>query len=302
MTYQKYLSWFLVIATALVVALASQAMLPFSLTSWAQSGDRIRSQAAISPLPTPICTPGPQSPLPTPTRTPGPQSPLPTPTATPIGQSPLPVPTCTPGPQSPLPTPTHTPNSPLATPTASPTPTVTPTVTATDTPTDTPLPPTATTTETPVPPTATVIDTPTLLPTATETATPTAPPTATETAAPPTATPMIITIRVEGQVLDQATGAGIADVLMTLSNGTESTETTAAALAGQAYTTTTDLNGFYVFSAVKPGAYTLTGTKAGVVIAAPAPVTVSGDRAIQVPVLVVTPTQPKVYLPLVNRE
>lgn len=285
MPYQKYFSYFLIGSTAMVLALTGQATFPFSLALWAQTGDHILSQAAISPLPTPVCIQGPQSPLPTPTRTLGPQSPLPTPTATP-------------GSQSPLPTPTNTPNSPLATPTV--------------TPTDTPLPPTATATETPVLPTATATDTPTLLPFATEpatatetptaTATPTASPTATEIVAPPTATPTVVPIRVEGQVLDQATGAGIADVLMTLRDSTERTEATAATLAGQVYTTTTDLNGIYVFPAVNPGAYTLTGVKAGVVIAAPAPVTVSGSQPIHVPALLVTPTQPKVYLPLVNRE
>jgi hypothetical protein len=92
----------------------------------------------------------------------------------------------------------------------------------------------------------------------------------------------------------------MADVLMTLSGDAELTGT-AAALGGQVYTTTTDLNGDFVFPAVNPGAYTLTGVKAGVVIAAPAPVTVSGSQPIQVPVLVVTPTPPKVYLPLTAR-
>lgn len=108
-------------------------------------------------------------------------------------------------------------------------------------------------------------------------------------------------MRVEGQVLDQTTGAGIAEVLMTLNGGTELSGATAAALASQVYTTTTDLNGVYVFPAVNPGAYTLTGVKAGIMIAAPAPVTVSGDQPIQVPALVVITAPPRVYLPLIRR-
>lgn len=147
--------------------------------------------------------------------------------------------------------------------------------------------------------TTTPMPTPTATPTTTPS--PTLLPTATETAVPPTATPTVVTIRVEGQVLDQATGAGIADVLMTLRDGAERTGASAAALTSQVYTTTTDHNGLYVFPAVNPGAYTLTGTKAGVVIAAPVPVTVSGSQPIQVPALVVTPPQPKVYLPLAAR-
>jgi len=147
----------------------------------------------------------------------------PSPTATPMGQSPFPIPTCTPGPQ-----PIHLcprQQRPLRRPyrrRQRRPPTLLPTVTLTDAP----MPPTAT--ETP-----------------TATATPTELPTTTETAVPPTATPTVVTILVEGQVLDQATGAGIADVLMTLSGGSELTGLTAPALVGQVYTTTTDLDGVF---------------------------------------------------------
>lgn len=148
--------------------------------------------------------------------------------------------------------------------------------------------------------TSTPTPTPTNTPTASATATllPTVPATPTEI---PTATPTVVTVRVEGQVLDQATGVGMADVLMTLSGDAELTGT-AAALGGQVYTTTTDLNGDFVFPAVNPGAYTLTGVKAGIVIEAPALITVSGSQPIQVPALLAITAPPKVYLPLVNRE
>jgi len=140
-------------------------------------------------------------------------------------------------------------------------------------------------------------------PTATDTPLPTSTPTATTTPnLLPTPTPTAVTVRVEGKVLDKTTQAGIADVLMTLwGTNTGAMSASVSFTAGSVYTTTTDLHGVFVFPAVIPGAYTLTGTKAGVVIEVPAPVTVSGGQPIHVPVLVATIAQPKLYLPLVVR-
>jgi hypothetical protein len=119
--------------------------------------------------------------------------------------------------------------------------------------------------------------------------------------ATPTATPIVVTARVEGQVLDEATQTGIPDLLMTLTGSEELTGASELARGNQVYTTTTDLNGVYVFPAVELGDYTLTGAKAGTVIVSPAPLTVSGDQPIQVPPLVVSRAQSKIYLPLVTK-
>jgi hypothetical protein len=147
--------------------------------------------------------------------------------------------------------------------------------------------------------TPTATHTPTVTPMNTPTATPTATPTTVPT---PTIIPTEVSVRVEGKVLDRETQTGIPDVLMTLA-GTDNHIMAVAELSvgEQIYTTTTNLNGKFVFPSVKAGAYTLTGVKAGIVIDASMPLTVSGEQSIQVTPLVATTVQPKIYLPLVRR-
>lgn len=176
--------------------------------------------------------------------------------------------------------------------TTTPTPSLTTTSTATNPPTSSPG----------VTPTPSAISSPT------NTTTPTTTPLATNT---PTATPVptTVTVRVEGQVIDQNTQAGVPNVLMTLTGASKAVvqgsnldwPASTHIAREQVYTTTTDLNGVYVFPAVKLGAYTLTGVKAGVVIQSSAPLVFSTDGTVQMPPLLVTPAKPTIYLPLVTR-
>jgi len=114
--------------------------------------------------------------------------------------------------------------------------------------------------------------------------------------------PTAVTVWVEGKVLDRETQTGIPDVLMTLVRTDNRTIAVAGLSPGeQVYTTTTDLNGEFVFPGVKAGTYILTGVKAGIMIDSPTPLTISGEQPIQITPLVATTVQPKIYLPLVRR-
>lgn len=169
---------------------------------------------------------------------------------------------------------------------------------------DSPISPLPSATPT-ISPTPTVTATATLPFTITPTASPTATVTPTLTAqatATPTATPTINTVRVAGKVVDNVSGAGIADVLMMLASSDPLTKTTVVPLStGSVYTTVTDLQGIFVFPAVPLGSYLLSGEKAGTTILTPSPLTINADQPVQMPPVEAIIPQPKVYLPLVER-
>lgn len=169
---------------------------------------------------------------------------------------------------------------------------------------DSPISPLPSATPT-ISPTPTVTATATLPFTITPTASPTATVTPTLTAqatATPPASPTADTVSVAGKVIDNISGAGIPDVLMTLAGGDPLTKTTAVPLnAGSVYTTITDLQGIFIFPAVQHGVYTFSGEKEGASIIAPAPLTVSSDQPIQLPPLEAALQQSKIYLSLVVR-
>lgn len=165
------------------------------------------------------------------------------------------------------------------------------------TPTRPPISPTPPATTTAMP-ALTATPTPTLMQTPTPTHTPTTTPTQT-----PTTTPTVVTVRVEGQVVDKITQAGIADVLITLVGDDPAVRRATVSLsAGQIYTTTTDLQGIFVFPAVAQGDYRLSGEKHGTIIITPSPLTINADQPVQMPPVEAIIPQPKVYLPLVNNE
>ena len=170
--------------------------------------------------------------------------------------------------------------------------------TLTSTPRPTPISPLPTPTHTPAIVSPLITPTQTRVPTF-PTAIATHTPTVTNT---PTVTPIAIMVRVEGKVLDAKTQKGVADVLMTLAETSTVGRSATSLLAdGRAYTTTTDLNGIFVFLAVTRGTYIFHCLKAGVLIVAPAPLAVSGDQPIQVPPLSAIIVPAKLYLPLVRR-
>lgn len=155
-----------------------------------------------------------------------------------------------------------------------------------------PTPP-ATTTAMPA---LTATSTPTLRQTPTPTHTPTTTPTQT-----PTTTPTVVTVRVEGQVVDKITQAGIADVLITLRSDDTVVHAVAARLStGQVYTTTTDQQGIFVFPAIQQGDYTLSGEKEGAAIIGPALLAVNSEQPLHLLPLESSVPQSKVYLPLVG--
>ena len=138
-------------------------------------------------------------------------------------------------------------------------------------------------------------------PTTTPTATPMTTPAATTTPTP-TAEPTVVTVRVEGKVLDQETQTGIPDVLMILSSTSRHAVTASSLLASATvYTTTTGLDGTFVFAVVKLGTYTLSGAKAGVVIQSPAPLVISGSGTVPIAPLQATKASAMLYLPLVTK-
>lgn len=142
--------------------------------------------------------------------------------------------------------------------------------------------------------------TPTNTPTQTATPTPILTPTSTATSLP-AATPTLITARVEGKVVDKETQKGVPGVLMSLTSINASAVSASVLVANDFYTTTTDLDGAYVFSAIKLGTYTLTGTKEGKMIQSLAPLVLNTGETVQVPSLQSTQTKPTIYLPLVIR-
>lgn len=162
------------------------------------------------------------------------------------------------------------------------------------TPTRPPISPTPPATTTAMP-ALTATPTPTLMQTPTPTHTPTTP---TQT---PTTTPTVVTVRVEGQVVDKITQAGIADVLITLSSDNTVVHAVAARLStGRVYTTTTDGQGIFVFPAIQQGDYTLSGEKEGAAIIGPAPLAVNSEQPLHLSPLEASVPQSKVYLPLVG--
>ncbi len=162
-------------------------------------------------------------------------------------------------------------------------------------PTDSPTPIT-TSTETPTS-TLTPVPTATLIETLISTSTSTPEPTIT-----PTAIPAEVTVQVEGKVVDAETQIGIPDVLMTLAE-IDVVNVTASSLSmsGQVYTTITDLNGTYLFPAVRLGTYVLTGIKDSAVIAPPEPLVINTNQAVQLTPIVMTIAQRAIYLPIIAR-
>ncbi|CAN5609361.1 zinc-dependent metalloprotease family protein [soil metagenome] len=180
------------------------------------------------------------------------------------------------------------------TPTDTDTATPTGTATATNTPTTTP---TKVATSTPTP---TVI--PTITPTPTDTPTPTATPTNI-----PTAEPTVVTVQVEGKVVDPNTQNGIPDIVMSLTGASDravqasGVNASASVASGQVYTTTTDLDGVFVFPAVQLGTYRLAGVKGDQVFEFPEPLVISPGRAVQLAPLPAIPAGSSVYLPYINK-
>ena len=103
-------------------------------------------------------------------------------------------------------------------------------------------------------------------------------------------------------MLDQETQTGIPDVLMILSSTSRHAVTASSLLASATvYTTTTGLDGTFVFAVVKLGTYTLSGAKAGVVIQSPAPLVISGSGTVPIAPLQATKASAMLYLPLVTK-
>jgi len=168
------------------------------------------------------------------------------------------------------------------------------------------------------PPLATPTFTPTALDTQLNTPTNTSTPLATvtplntpipEPTHTPTPEPTVLTVRVEGQVIEKDTQIGVSDVLITLTDISDTavevnsliSSSASLTTSEPAYTTTTTLNGSFVFPTVKFGTYKLIGLKTGNVIESLESLVINGEAALQLTALSATKENIMLYLPLVTK-